>query len=429
MKRLLLALIVIAVAGLGFAQYKITSSVTEGLENAKRAVAPFVRMEYGDVTTTLTGNIEVTNVRFVSLSDNQEIYAEKIALITGSPWVLFNLRDRIKNNEIPEHLEFAIEGLLADMAFMDNAQKAALTENPLIGLETAGCQGREFFDRSDLKAMGYDHLVLDMKMGYQLSQWGTQLRLTTQVVSRNQVAVDLEMVVEFPSPINEVGPSAELASMSTLTSASIKLEDLGQLNRAMAFCARETGMDPASYREHHLEAWLAAWHEMGLQPSDSLIEAYRDYVNNPGSTLTFDIEPFPALELGSNYLSTDPVYLSGRLNPRVGTDGTGMQPVSLSPIQQGTAGSEKPKTRTPEKPKATPKSTPTADVALKGRISLSSLSQHLHRDVRIIMANGQRMDGRIEAVEGQTLKLKRHMHGGSMVVPVYLQDIEAVTLL
>ncbi len=430
MKRLLLILLASAALGFAFVQYKITNSVSDGLENIKQAIAPFVRMEYGDVSSTLSGNIEVTDLRFVSLQDDREIVADKVALKTDNPWVLMNLRDNLSQNKIPDRLEFAIEGLVADMEFMTNLQNTAVTDSPYTRLETAGCNGRSRFSRSDLTTMGFDHLVLDMTMGYQLSKGGTRLRITNRMLFRNQMAVSLDMVVDHPSPANEVGLSAELAAASSLSFASIAIEDRGQLERVQELCAEETGMDTAQYRKHHLDAWIAEWRNMGLQPSESIVEVYRDYTNNPDSKLTFEMEPFPALDLGDNYLSPDPVYLSDRLNPQMGTESTGMLPVSVGMIPQETAISNADKAVQPEAPTSDKKSTSATDtVSNESPGSLSDLDQYLQRDVSITLKNGRRMEGIIQAIEGDTLKLKRHMHGGTMVVPVQRHEIQAVSRL
>lgn len=430
MKRLLIVLIVLLVAGLATAQYKISSSVADGLDAAKQAMRGHAQLAYSDVSTTLSGDIEISDVLFTS-PKGQQIKADKIALITGNLWQLLTLEDTFKNGEIPEHLAVSVEGLLADAALFNNAGQAQPNTNPMSQLETAGCGDRRFFDRSDLKDMGYDVLTLDMKMGYQLAKGDNQLILTMNVVSREQMAVDLKMTTRLPYAPSLIGLSGgELAKASQLTAATIKMEDLGYLKRSMAFCADETNMDLVSYREHHLAAWLNEWQNLGLLPSDSLVDIYRDYATNPGSTLTFEMEPFPALDLGSNYLSPDPVYLSSRLNPKMGTEVTGLQPVSVASSEQA-ADTVAPQTDSSKQKQmsAGNPDTETATTTLPaGQLALTSLNQHLYQDVAIKMNNGRVLKGRIEAVEGQTLQLKRQLHGGNMVVPVALREVKAVIL-
>lgn len=428
MKRFLLILVAAVVIGFAFVQYKITSSVSDGLENLQQTIAPFVRMEYGDVSSTLTGTVEVTDIRFVSLQNNQEIVVDKVALNAGNAWVLMNLRNNLQQNKIPDRLEFAIEGLAADMELMTNLQNTAVTDSPYTRLETAGCNGLSRFSRKELSAMGIDHLAVDMTTGYELSEGGTQLRFTNRMVFRELMAVNLEMVISHPAPINDVGLSAELANSSSLSSASIALEDRGQLARAQKWCAEESGMSTAQYRKHHLEAWEAEWRKMGLKPSESLVNAYRDYVENPENTLTVDIEPFPALNLGDNYLSNDPIYLSGRLNPHVSTDNTVMKPVSLSLVQSETTIGSQEKTVEPEDPTANSEQTLSADRApSKAQAPAPEIDTYIQRNVAIALNNGRRIEGIVQAIEGKTLTLKRHLHGGTMIVPVQLQDIKTIS--
>lgn len=427
MKRFLLIVVVAVAVGFAFVQYKITSSVSDGLESIKRTTAPFIRMEYGDVSTTWSGNIEVTDLRFVSLRNNEEIVADKIGLNTGNLWVLMNLQDKLRENKIPDRLEFSIEGLVADMEFMTNLQNTAVTDSLYTKLETAGCNGRSRFSRRDINAMGFDRLVLDMTMGYQLSEGGTRLRFTNRMLFRDLMAVSLDMVVDRPNSINEAGLTAETASSMSLSSARIGIEDHGQLDRMLELCAGETGMTTAEYQTHHMEAWVAEWQKMGLKPSESFVEVYRDYIGNPGSTLIFEMEPFPALDLGDNYLSPDPVYLSGRLNPEMGTERTGMQPVSIALAEQDIAASD---AEQPESPTTDKKSTAPADSVTSGNPeSPADLKQYLQRDVSITLKSGQRMEGVILRIDGDAVKLRRHIHGGSMVVPVQVRDIQTVSRL
>lgn len=427
MKRLLLIVVVAVAVGFAFVQYKVTSSVSDGLESIKQTIAPFVRMEYGDVSTTWSGNIEVMDLRFVSLRNNEEIVADKIGLNTGNLWVLMNLQDKLRENKIPDRLEFSIEGLVADMESMTNLQNTAVTDSPYTKLETAGCNGRSRFSRRDISAMGFDRLVLDMTMGYQLSEGGTRIRFTNRMLFRDLMAVSLDMVLDRSNSINEVGLSAETASSMSLSSASIGIEDHGQLGHMLELCAGETGMTIAEYQKHHMEAWVAEWQKMGLKPSESFVEVYRDYIGNPESKLVFEMEPFPALDLDDNYISPDPVYLSGRLNPKMGTERTGMQPVSVALAEQDIAASD---AEQPETPTTDKKNTAPADSVTSGNPeSPADMKQYLQRDVSITLKSGRRMEGVILRIDGDAVKLRRHIHGGSMVVPVQVRDIQTVSRL
>ncbi|MBW0148043.1 hypothetical protein [Marinobacter arenosus] len=432
MKRLLIVLVV-AVAGLlGSAYYKITSSVTDGLELAKMQLAPFAAMEYGSVTTNFSGDVEVHDLRFTSRATSEVIAVDKVALGTGSPWALLTLRDHFQSGQMPDYLKFSIEGLKADMAFMSNLEEAAQGSNPFSQLETAGCGARSYFNRSDLARMGYDYLTLDMDVAYRLSETGNQLTLTTEMVSRNQMAVGLEMVVYHSGSFSEMALSPQVAQTAQLEAATIEFEDLGYLNRTLDFCAKALAMETEAYRTHHLEAWVAEWQAMGLKPSASLVDIYQDYLTHPGSTLTFQMEPFPALDLGDNYLSPDPVYLSGRLNPKLGTERSGLQAISVSRADTAVAEERRSPVSVPESAPsqpAAPEPAQSAPASSEGRISLAQLDDHLQHDVQIQLANGRAIEGRIQAVEGNALKLKRHMYGGTMVVPVPLADIRSVTLL
>ncbi|WP_336368626.1 hypothetical protein [Marinobacter sp. C2H3] len=429
MKRVLLVLAVLVVAGLATAQYRISSGVTEGLEAAKRSMYPYVSMEYGDVDTTLDGKIEINKVLFTQPSTGRQISTDRIALDTGSLWALFSLKDTVKQHRVPEQLSLVIEGLGVDSAIMSMLDQQASGSMTYSRFDAAGCGDRDAFSRADMSAMGFSKLTVDMTVGYHLLAGGDEIKVTVDSAARDLTGIRADMTIRMPRPINDGGPSADIAQNSVLTKASVKLTDLGANARVQAFCKGETGLSTAAYLDAHMNSWKALWKDLGLKPSNSLVAVYNDYIQHPGSTLTFSMEPFPPLELGDHYISPDPAYLSDRLNPKLGTESTGLRPIRVTEIPA--AEDETPAVATA---KAEPKTEakPAAESALKrttpGPLAISELDQHLRHDVRIWLNNGRRMDGRIQAVAGQTLTLKRYLHGGTMVVPVSLGDIRQVSL-
>ncbi|QSP95372.1 hypothetical protein LPB19_02825 [Marinobacter salinisoli] len=433
MKRLFLVVLVLAVAGVAVANYRITAAVSEGLDLVRMQLAPVAEFQYQDVSTTLAGDIEVANPRFVSRASSQVISAEKIALKTGSLWALLNLKDQFQSGQIPGYLGLSVNGLNTDLAFMSAIEQAGEGENPYSRLETAGCGDRGFFGRADLVQMGYDHLVLDMDLAYRISKAGDQLTVSTSITSRDQTAMALDMVAAHPDSFLSGMLSAQAAQSARLESASITVTDLGQLNRMIDFCAGEQNMEAEAFRAHHLQAWIEEWRALGLTPSDSLVEVYQDFVSHPGSTLTFQINPFPSLELGDHYLSPDPVYLSGRLNPMLGTERTGLREVAVGHADTSAPGKDR--ASTPAVAQQAVKSAPEAKTdaakptASAKVIALSELSDHLNHDVQIRLDNGRTVKGRIEAVGGSDLHLKRFMHGGIIVAPIALNEIHSVTRL
>ena len=434
MKRALPITIVVIVVVIALAQYKISSAVTNGLEDTKAALSPFMAMEYSDVSTTLTGDVEISDLKFTSRTDPSTITVDKVAFQTGSPWALLNLRSRIQAGMLPDYLQLSIQGISLNADIVSALEQGVPPGDPYSLLETAGCGEHRMFGMDEFRKMGYDSIKLDWDVGYQLLTGSDQVELTTRFRSHEQFDAAMDLVVSHGGAIKDLRLSPEMATAALLKSAKITYEDLGYADRIVNFCAGETGMSNDEYREHHVKAWQAQWQAFGLHPSQEVVDIYQDFIDHPKSTMTFKIEPWPALDLSENYLSPDPVYLSNRLNPELGTERTGMMPVSMAHADsKGIAKSEPesaPQTEQPA-PKAKPDDR-TAEVATPsnstGQIALAELSSHVNKEVNIALADGRAVSGRIQSVENDVLKLKRNLYGGNMVVPFALDNIESVKL-
>lgn len=428
MKRLLIVLAVLLVGLAASAHYKIRSSVTDGLETIKANLSPFATVSFGDVSTTLEGNIEIDNVRITPRATGESVAIEQVAVITGGPWALLNLKSRLDSGELPQHLAFSVKGLDAEFIYeyMDLTTQA----NPFEVFESAGCGNRDRLNRQDLASMGYGNMVLDLEFGYQLSSTGNEITFTSTTTTRDHSHFTVDLELSNSNSFATIGPSPLIFKQSRLESAAISLTDLGHLERTKSFCADEIDIGMEAFKDRHLQAWHAAWHQFDLNPGENLLEAYGDYYAHSGSTLTLEIEPYPALDLSDNYVSSNPEYLSERLNPRIGTERTGLKDVRVT-ISNADNAPPAPapiadETEIEQRPTTTPKSAPVTNAGGKKSIAVSELSNHLGEDVSILLKDGQASKGRIQAVEDGKLKLKLRMYGGSMVIPIPLNSISSV---
>lgn len=143
-----------------------------------------------------------------------------------------------------------------------------------------------------------------------------------------------------------------------------------------------------------------------------------------------ELEPFPAPSFSDNYLSPNPGYLSERINPQLGTDRRGLKDVSVGIADAAPETQKKPSAtvRAPDPDLAPAPSTVLSepDPATSEFIKVSELSDYLQSDVTVTLHDDQVTNGRIQAVEGDKLKLKLSMDGGSMAIPVSPNRIASV---
>lgn len=280
-------------------------------------------------------------------------------------------------------------------------------------LITAGCGDRSYFSVKDYMDMGYGVSVSDMTVGYRMSHSGTRMNLDLDLVSRGMLRADTDIAIDL-NPTAAL--NAQTAGDAKISQVKVAITDTGLNERRNNFCAGEAGVELSAYPEHHQQAWMREWNREGLEPSETLVNAYRSFTSGDSDTLTLAIDPYPTLSANDRAMSTDPTYLSGRLSPSVAVAGadprsfsvTSVDPV-IEPVAEDTGQEE---------------NTQAADP----RDITGSLHQHINRDVRLTLTDGQRLDGRIKGIENGRVQFNRRLHGGTMVVPIPLARIQQARL-
>lgn len=426
MKRILLILIAVVVGGLALAHYKITSKVKEGLDNANRAMSMAgAGLKYGNVSVSLEGDVQVSDLNFHGPAGEQ-VRIDQMAMGTGNPFDLLNLTSQVQQQEIPEKAHVKIKGLTLDIdsPFLAQSEQESPGDNPLDAFGAVGCGNIHFIGIEEMKAMGYTEMRVNMDFNYELDGGGSRLYLTGNLESEGQGEMHLETVFNQTLSLNHLKFSPELVESVQLASARFSYRDEGYLTRTMELCARETGLDKTAYRDHHLDAWRKVWSDkLAVVPSDNVFAVYQDYIDHPGSTLTVEIEPYPPLDMDDNYLSSNPEYLSQRLNPRIGSNNQALAPFTVTPAaSSATAAATAVEAHQTRAEQRTVEQAANDDSSL----SISSLGQHLNEDVLLILTDGRTLDGRVQSVNAGKLLLRRHLYGGLMDVPVELRTIKAV---
>lgn len=416
MKRVLLVLLVAAVAGVFYANYRITSEVEERLEMAEMGLSMFGEFGWGDVSVSPMGALSITDIRFSPHGLAEEYRVDDIRFETAHLFELYRIAFQLDQREIPEQMHMVISGLRLDLDsdLFRNIEAEASGQGSLLSrLVTAGCGDRRYFSLKDYMDMGYGVSVSDMTVGYRMTHSGTRMNLDLDLVSRGMMRMDTDMAIDL-NPTAAL--NAQTAGDAKISRVKVAITDTGLNERRNHFCAGEAGVARSEYPEHHQEAWMQEWNREGLEPSETLVNAYRRFMSGDSDTLTLAIDPYPALDANDQTMSMDPTYLSGRLSPSVSVAGAEPRSFSVASVEPAVeevtadAGQEE------VSPNADPR-----DIT-------GSLHQHLNRDVRLTLTDGQRLDGRIKGIENGRVQFNRRLHGGTMVVPIPLTRIQQARL-
>ncbi|MFL1407422.1 hypothetical protein ACJO2E_18920 [Marinobacter sp. M1N3S26] len=416
MKRVLLVLLVAAVAGVFYANYRITSEVEEGLELSKRQLSLFGQLDWGDVSVSPMGALSITDLSFTPHGTPEEYRVEEVRFETAHLFELYRISFELDQREIPEEMHIKVNGFEVDLdsSLFRNMEAQAGPSTLVSRLMTAGCGDRSYFGIDDYMDMGYGVWVADMNIGYRMSHSGTRMNLDFDVVSRGMVRLVTDMAVDL-------NPTAALnlntASDAKVSRVKVAITDTGLNERRHDFCAGEAGVARADYPGHHQQAWMQVWNRDGLEPSETLVDAYRRFSNGQSDTLILAVEPYPSLDANDQSMSMDPTYLSGRLSPSVAVAGEEPESFSVASVE-------------PVDTAVAEESGQDQEVQASDPLDITgSLHQHLNQDVRLTLTDGRRVDGRIKGIENGRLQFNRRLHGGTMVVPIPLARVERARLV
>ena len=415
MKRVLLVLLVAAVAGVFFANYRITSEVEEGLEISKMQLSLFGQFDWSDVSVSPLGALSITDLRFAPHGTPEEYRIEEVRFETAHLFELYRIAFALDQRKIPEEMHVKVNGFEMDLdSSLFRSMEADAGSSTLVSkLITAGCGDRDYFGIDDYTDMGYGVWVADMNIGYRMSHSGTRMNLDFDMASRGMARLVTDLAVDLDPT---AALNAETINDARVSRVKVAITDTGLNERRNDFCAGEAGVARGAYPEHHQEAWMQVWNQEGLEPSETLVEAYQRFTSGKSDTLILAIEPYPSLDANDHSMSMDPTYLSGRLSPSVAVAGEEPETFSIASVEPTNSGAAVDTAFEPEEEARDP-----TDIT-------GSLHEHINRDVRLLLTDGRRLDGRIKGIENGRLQFNRRLHGGTMVVPIPLTRIQQARL-
>lgn len=413
-------LVGVAVIGLGMAgtNYYYTHQIQKHLESAAnmmRAMGGF--LEYGDVSITLGGDVEIDRVRFMVPTQAESISLDRIALRTDGIFGIHKLAADIRKKRLPEKLALALEGITVPVGGDTYRQMNTLASEMNENLLTAGCGERKLFSDADIAAMGFGELVkVDSITEYRLmndGQW-FELEGKTTVQGMNEVTIKTDFSLDAASrDLTALGAAIGNIRFNELI---LDYQDMGYVRKILDFCAEETGLPETEFRAHHLAAWQETLAEFGFAPSSNLVAGYSQFLENP-QRFRLTLKPADDFDL-SKLAEIEPEMLPYLFNTRLAVNGTDMGALELSSVAKPT----------PATAVAPLKPVDNTDARRRGnrpptQVAIEELRNHLNAEVSLQLANGRTIEGRIIEVGNDNLQIHSYQPTGHMTIPVNFSQI------
>lgn len=409
--------IILLLALTAAALYSVTWYGThQALARLKTNIADKGVLAWQSVRPGLDGSVEVQNLELMLFELSQPVRISSAHVSTGSAlalgrWFLWPGADW------PEsvRLELNHAALIIRPTMTKAWLEAASPERPQWPKpwHLRACGDRSQLTGADLLAMGIDQLEMDLKLHWRrLQEGGHELvgELHTGVLG----SLDFDIVRgALPEP-------AQAADASQWQRANVVVRDGGFMRRLAAFCANGRHVTTSEWAEAEadaLQGQLARW---GITPTVDLRDFYLAWLNE-GGVFTAALPhlskaDYGTIEAVAEYIDRDDLQLkhNGQMLAKIGFD--------VSPdVFLATSSPTLPKTAEPA---------PAVADDLDWRETPVGTAEHWKdRLVRVELAPGHSLEGRLSDINKRQLIILRRVAGGEFASPVARSEVAAFSVL
>lgn len=409
MKRLLTVLVLAALVGFVLFKASVWWLADQRMAEARQALGDSGVFLRGKISSGLDGSLTLSDASWQDFELTQPLVVGRAEFQVGSPGAL--LGALTTPSDLPASWSLQAEGLI--LALESSMFRNWVTETGVGGSEQSALFSLSCAPDMRQKLSSGDFL----RMG--ITELKGELALT-----QSPDGVHLELNTENTGSLELNWPGARIRVTSpkaTLTSSDQPLEltlrDGGLMRRVAAYCAREAGMETSQWAGQTLEAFTSGLEARGWEASSQLQALYRQWLLEGGEVTVF-LKPgakalgIPVRSESSSKTgqgSEDPA-------PEIKYNGARVPDVFLRQIAPEVT------ERPPEvlEPVISPG---VSEGARWQTEDIESASAWEGRTVRVTLANGNRVEGRLTTVTERELEIAREVAGGEVAYPIMARAI------
>ena len=470
-KRLLggiLLLAVVAGAAYGYVWY----STKTFLDQQIVAASTLGQVSYQKFFVDPRGEIRVDGIQVIPNGYRTPVDIDSVSLRSNDPLFFLDPQGRMERGEYPEFLSIAFDGAKLDpqadfITALQPSQADLLLHLREPQLEALGC-GEDIlaFTPEVWGRMGIGRLSSDIAITLRADNDKGTLDLFTETDTAGIGAASADLSMTFAA--GYLTPATFAAANPRLKSLEVNYQDTGYYAKRDRFCAGNAAVDEAQYRANHLELVKQRAALFGMQVPEILWLAYADS-NAKGADVRFGMNPVGGLGAEVMMGLNAPTELIDRLRLHLEING---RPVDLNQVDwlalmpdpeavvrsqqsvadeadsgaEGVESAEKladaggdsdlasTETSSTEKagmvefPGMAPKPEPTPEIKFR-RTDFDDLQNYIYSDIRIFTYYGNRVEGRLEAVEGDNIKILHRVGKGLAIYPVDRSKLEVIEVM
>lgn len=396
----------------GYLWYSLKST----MDNVQRRVADSASVSYEEIQTKVLGPIGFKGVTYRPHGFDQSVRIQAVLLDWDEHVDLLPLLQAFWEDKLPEkmtltarNISIPVSGGIAD--WWDNYKIVDAGSPFRIPQSLLGC-GIQAFTSGDLLKMGYETIESDLRFEYNFGKRSPYVTFYSRARNHDMMT----LTVEGSIPSNEIQLSLRgiLHSIPLFANLSISLDNEAYNARKIKHCAKLAGISPSQFVDKHVDMVLADLDKLKVHPSDELVTAYRQYLTEPATKITVNLNPYEPL-------GPDTV---NKIDHKNFVDWLGVEIIAgESLIKELTAPQEVLVTKTEQTTESTQEEetfrpTPVAE-----------LDTHLSKLSRIQTRDGKTHYAYLEQVGDDVLTLTQHLVGGSATFTIEKSDIVAASVL
>lgn len=406
----IIALILIPAAAYGVARLAVWYTVKDGLATARESLAPFASLEHSAILSPVFGAFGATGIRIKPQLFEDEIEIGSALVHIDDPIEKYEFIHAALRDTVPTSVKISLNAvrvpLDGDIARWLNANAAPA--GAASDASTA-CAAGTGFTLADMKKVGYEELVANLRADYTYDRRGRGLSTYLNLQVRDVFELTLEGRIPPSDVVFTVDRMSGIPRLSDLT---LTLRDLSWAPRFNKYCAGVLGISEAEYVDKRVQDARDAFREAGFDASEELLAALKEFTRGTAS-LTLSLNPREPFDPTGLDFEGDPEYMIDKLGLEVMVEGKPVR--NLGAVTEVAAADEETEQ---DQMDETYQPTPLAELPL-----------YLKSAVRVFTADGKLHEGYLDAVDAQKLVLTRHLAGGSATFDVGRDNVERVLVL
>jgi len=281
MKFLLIGIVLLGGLGYGGAKAYIHYQVSDGVETAVMVTAPYASVEYSGISSTLTGELTVDDVRIQVNGYRDEIYIGRLGINTPNFLSLLKLSNfsalsPTDRDSQPDYFGFIAENIRMPVSadyyrdFYEKNIEAIAPDDILQG--GVQCVGKYGYSPGALRALGYEDLVMSMSVTLRQAEDRFITEMDIDAADMAGIEIDVSIVGDAMT-----GAAMGRTYEPTMDSLQVRVTDHSLNQRVHKYCT-ELGLTPEQITRAHLNALQYLGSTIGIEFDEYVIDPYKKYL-------------------------------------------------------------------------------------------------------------------------------------------------------